>query len=69
MRDTYKQLQEDIRKNQFTAYLLEKHPESSWYYGILVAILQHIDIHDTDSLYSEFEDPSDFDGAVSDWKL
>lgn len=66
---TYKQLQEDIREGKFTAYLSEKHPESSQYYGILVPIPKRIDVRDADSLYREFKNPSDFDGKVSDWKL
>lgn len=67
--DTYKQIQDDYRSGKLGRYILDNYPESSQYYGILVPIPKRIDVRDADSLYREFENPTEFGGTDVDWKL
>ncbi len=67
--DTYKKLQEDMRGNKLQKYLKENYPESSDYFGILVPVPSYIDLRSTKDTYSEYDNPTEFEGDASDWKL
>ena len=67
--DTYKALTEDFRMGKFQNYLTENYPESSHYYGVLVAVPASVDIKNAAALFDEFEHPSEFKGETKDWKL
>ena len=67
--DTYKHIQEDYRNKNLDKYIYANYPESSRYYGILVPVPKYIDIRNADSLFEEFENPTEFEGEASDWKL
>ncbi len=58
----YKDILPDIRGGAFARYMYEQHPESSKYYGIMVAVPQWTETAD------EFESPTHLDEAES-WKL
>lgn len=66
---TYKELQDDICEGTLDKYIKEHYPESSLYYGFLVPVPASIDLRDSQALYAEFENPSEFSGDPSDWKL
>lgn len=65
----YKNLQEDLNNGTLQNYIKENYPESSKYFGIMVAVPAYIDLRDTNSLYAEFENPTEFGGNASSWKL
>lgn len=67
--ETYKLFQNDYRSGKFSRYLLENYPESSQYFGILVPIPAYIDLRDADAIYKEFDNPTQFNGKDTDWKL
>lgn len=67
--ETYKLFQDDYRSGKFGRYLLDNYPESSQYYGILVPIPSYIDVRDTNAIYNEFDNPTQFNGKDTDWKL
>ena len=58
----YKDILSDIRSGEFSKYVRENYPESSNYYGIMVAVPQWSELTD------EFEKPSPLD-ADRRWKL
>ncbi len=58
----YKDILPDIRSGKFANYMYEYYPESSNYYGIMVAVPQWSELTD------EFEKPSALD-ADKRWKL
>ena len=66
--ETYKKLQEDYREGKIEAFLREKHPESSHYYGFIVPVPKRVDLKDTKALYAEYENPTPFQGNPEDWK-
>ncbi len=65
----YKDLQEDLRDGTLQKYVKENYPESSSYYGFMVAVPSYVDLRSTDSTYAEFENPTEFGGKAWDWKL
>lgn len=67
--DTWKKLQEDLRNGKFGSYLCENYPESSNYFGILVAVPAHIDIKDANDIYNEYENPTPFTEDTNDWRF
>ncbi len=67
--ETYKKLQDDMREGKLQKYLKENYPESSDHFGILVPVPSHIDLRSTDDTYSEYDNPTEFKGDDSDWKL
>ena len=67
--DTYKEILPDLNSGEFIRYLITNYPESSYYYGILVAIPKHIDIHNSKALHEEFENPTEFNNDYHNWKF
>ena len=67
--ETWKKLSVDYREGKLSQYILENYPESSQFFGILVAIPLHIDPKDASALYEEFEHPTEFTGEAHEWKL
>lgn len=67
--ENYKSLQEDKRKGNIDKYICDNYPESILNYGFLVPVPSYIDLRDTDAVYSEFENPTTFQGKASNWKL
>lgn len=65
----WKSIQDEYRSGKLGRYLAEHYPESSSYFGILVAVPSAISLTDTDQLFSEFENPTEFTPAVCDWQL
>lgn len=65
----WKDIQEDYRGGVLSRYVSEHYTESSSYYGIMVAVPRIILLQDTDQLYAEFENPTEFGGSVRDWQL
>ena len=66
---TYKQLINDYNNNVITRYLDSHHPESLHNFGFMVPIPKHIDLKDANAIYQEFENPTEFKGKSSDWRL
>lgn len=60
--ECYKDILPDIRSGKFANYMYEHYPESSNYYGIMVAVPQWSKVID------EFENPTSLD-ADKQWKL
>ena len=60
--ETWKRLQPDLRSGKFMEYLKANYPESSTYFGVLAAVPDTVNLKDTDALYTEFENPTVFDG-------
>lgn len=60
--ECYKDILPDIRSGKFANYMHENYPESSNYYGIMVAVPQWSELTD------EFEKPSPLDDGKR-WKL
>ncbi len=67
--DTYKKIMDDYRSGELGRYIIENYPESSSYYGFMIPVPTIIDLRDTDSIYAEFENPTEFQGDAKDWKL
>lgn len=61
--ECWKGIMNDYRDGVLDTFLKEKHPESSDYYGILVAV------PDGRTLEEEFDSPTSLDAEVDDWKL
>lgn len=61
--ECYKSILEDYRGKKIDQYLAEHYPESSNYYGILVAVPSERSAAD------EFENPTPLGGNATDWKL
>lgn len=66
---TYKDILDDYRNGDLGRYISENYPESSHYYGIMVAVPANIDLRSANETYAEFETPTKFDGKASDWQL
>lgn len=58
--ETYKKLQPDIRSGKLNAHIREVNPDSSLYYGIMVAVPKGR------SVYEEYEQPTRAE-ATDDW--
>ena len=58
----YKQLDKYIKSGKFDKFMLENHPDSSFYFGIMVAIPKYRDLKD------ELESPTPLD-ANKKWSL
>lgn len=67
--ETYKELQADLNDGTFGRYLLDHYPESSHNFGILVPVLGCIDLKDSKSIYAEYENPHEFGGFPTYWRL
>ena len=67
--DTYKKIMDDYRSGELRRYITENYQESSSYYGFMIPVPTIIDLRDTDSIYAEFENPTEFQGDARDWKL
>ena len=67
--DTYKKILDDLREGKLHKYIRDNYPESSSHFGILVAVPSSVDIKSADSVFAEFEGPTEFGGEVRDWKL
>ena len=65
----WKDIQDDYRNGELGRYLKEHYPESSYYYGIMVAIPDSVDMKDPDMVYAEFENPTKISDDVGHWKL
>lgn len=61
--ECWKSIVDDYRNGIIDKFLKDKYPESSNYYGILVAI------PDGRELTDEFENPTPLDASVNRWKL
>lgn len=66
---TYKKIQEDLRNNVISNYIKEHYPKSLLNFGIMVPVPENLDLRDSEALYKEFENPTDFNGNSSRWKL
>lgn len=66
---TWKDIQEDYRSGVLQAYIKNHYPESSLKFGILVAVPSDMDLRNSNSVFSEFEKPSKFQGNAENWKL
>lgn len=67
--ETYKKIQSDYRDGTLNQYLKDNYPESSLYYGFMVPVPAYIDLRNTDDTFAEYENPTEFGGIASDWKL
>lgn len=67
--ETYKAIQDDIQNGTLKQFLKENHPESSRYYGILVAVPERIGLNDTNALHEEYQAPSRLEGGAENWHL
>lgn len=67
--ETYKELQADLNDGTFGRYLLAHYPESSHNFGILVPVRGCIDLKDSKSIYAEYENPHEFGGFPTCWRL
>ena len=67
--ETWKDIGENYHNGDLGRYILQNYPESSSNFGILVAVPNHIDIKSSDDVYAEFENPTEFKGSPSEWKL
>lgn len=67
--ETYKKLQSDLNDGTFGRYLLDHYPESSHNFGILVPVRGCIDLKDSKSIYAEYENPHEFGGFPTYWRL
>lgn len=67
--DTYKQIQDDYRSGKLGRYIIENYPESSKYWGILVPVPDSIDLRDSNAIFKEYENPTDFTKNIYNWKL
>lgn len=61
--ECYKDILPDLRNGKFSRNMHKKFPESSNYYGIMVAI------PDGTETVDEFEKPTPIDGNMNQWKL
>lgn len=61
--ECYKDILPDLRGKKFNEHLETCFPESSHYFGIMVALPKWREITD------EFENPTQLDGATQNWKL
>lgn len=61
--ECYKSILDDQLSGKISKYLLEHHPESSQYYGFLVAVPCRRTMDD------EFIQPTPFEGEFNDWEL
>ncbi len=60
--ETYKKLQPDIRSGKLNAHIREVNPDSSLYYGIMVAVPKGRNV------YEEYEQPTR-PGVADDWTM
>lgn len=67
--ENYKNIQNDFRDGTFSKYMLENYPDSSRYYGVMVAVPATIDLRDSKQIYAEYDNPTEFCGNIHDWKL
>lgn len=65
--ETYRKLKSEIEIGYLRRYLSENYPESSKYYGIMVAV--PLQISSEKEFEKEIEEPTAFEGAASNWKL
>lgn len=63
----YKDLQEDIRSGKLNKHILDTNPESSQYFGIMVATPYAMP-NTTDGKYAEFENPTPLSREIR-WQL
>lgn len=61
--ECYKDILPDFRNGKFARYMREQFPESSSYFGVMVAIPYLSELTD------EFNDPTPIDGDTQKWKL
>lgn len=61
--ECYKSILDDYRDGEISRYLMEHHPESSQYYGFLVAVPCGRTMDD------QFIQPTPLSGSPNDWKL
>lgn len=61
--ECYKDILPDLRSGKFAKHMRERFPESSNYFGVMVAIPDWANVTD------EFEKPTSLDEEVSRWKL
>ena len=66
--ETYRKLTED-GEEKLRKYIREKHPESSPYFGFMVAVPSETKIHGRDAIFREFENPTPLCRDASDWKI
>ena len=67
--ETYKKIQEDIISGKLKKYVQEHYPESSYHFGIMVAIPARIDLRNSSEVCAEMENPTKLAGDVSQWKM
>lgn len=65
--DCYKSLQEDMREGKLNKHIMETNPESSLYYGIIVATPYTMP-NTTDGKYAEFQNPTPLNRDIR-WQL
>ena len=61
--ECYKDILPDLRGKKFNEHLETRFPESSHYFGIMVAVPKWRETTD------EFENPTPLDGDIGRWKL
>lgn len=61
--ECYKEILPDFRRGKFAKHMHDQFPESSAYFGVMVAIPYWAEITD------EFEKPTPIDGDILRWKL
>jgi hypothetical protein len=70
--ETYSKLCKEgiIANGKITEFIKEHNPESSTNYGFLVTVPSKItDLRNKTAIVEEFENPTKFEGNVSDWRL
>ena len=70
--ETYSKLCKEgiIANGTITEFIKEHNPESSIDYGFLVAVPSKItDLRNKTAIVEEFENPTNFEGDISDWRL
>lgn len=61
--ECYKEILSNLRGTKLDEYLLKHFPESSSYYGVMVAIPSYAEVE------KEFENPTPLGGKIENWEL